>query len=439
MSEQEPGAFPSFGGFNSDEPLEGILGRRSMSMSLSNSTGSSSDDGRRGNVSQIFKRKKPPATTGKDTIMGKSDSTTAISSNKDKLSQQSVSKSDEDNKTSKQEKAQAVDDKKDQKPPAKEDIASVQSEQRSTASIAPSMNRSNYSTRSRPSRQQRFAAHTILATQDPSSVIDYLFVSIEQERQMHKLAGQNLRAVNNWLLFLPAIALTLASGVISLISESGLNISDDSRTYLSIVVGVVALVAVFWQALTKQMDLGSRVALHEATSIALKRLSEDILLTMSSTDDVPTEYVTMVSEKFGQALDSCASLIPLRIESAFSAVKDRLVLILRPPTGQPRKQFYKKDFMRFHATAYDELTSEIIHHWLWPFHIPPPRGAADNALRNFKEIITEGKEASRWGSDNRLCPCFGNRTTERSLFDVLPAASLADEQEFIRRPGGTEV
>ena len=282
--------------------------------------------------------------------------------------------------------------------------------------------------------------HTLATSQqvtaDPATMLENLFIGLEQERQMHKLTAQHLRAVNNWLLFLPSFTLALVSGIAALVSQTNLDISDTTRVYYSIFVGIVALMSVFWQALAKQLDLGSRASLHDSTTIALKRLSEDILLTLSSTaDKVPGEYVAMTSEKLGQALDGCPCVIPLRIQAAFSAISDRMVLMLHPPTGQaPPKQFRRTDFtMRLYATAFDELTTEIIHHWAWPFALPRPRAASDAALRNFKEIITTGREAPRCrggGVGLLFCPCLlGGKTQERSLFDVLPAASVASEQQ----------
>jgi hypothetical protein len=237
-----------------------------------------------------------------------------------------------------------------------------------------------------PNRQQRYMVRHTLATSqqvtaDPATMLENLFIGLERERQMHKLTAQHFRAVNNWLLFLPSFTLALVSGIIALLSQTNLDVSDTTRVYYSIFVGIVALMSVFWQAVAKQLDLGSRASLHDSTTIALKRLSEDVLLTLSSTDKVPGEYVAMTSEKLGQALDGCTSVIPLRIQSAFSAISDRMVLMLHPPTGQaPPKQFRSMDFtMRLYATAFDELTTEIIHHWAWPF-ILPPRAASDAAL-----------------------------------------------------------
>eukprot|EP00538_Stauroneis_constricta_P002365 CAMPEP_0119567052 /NCGR_PEP_ID=MMETSP1352-20130426/34825_1 /TAXON_ID=265584 /ORGANISM="Stauroneis constricta, Strain CCMP1120" /LENGTH=490 /DNA_ID=CAMNT_0007616249 /DNA_START=34 /DNA_END=1506 /DNA_ORIENTATION=- len=335
--------------------------------------------------------------------------------------------------------------KDDEQPssPASDDASSVD---RSQLSISQVDIKSVMTPRGSSSRAKRYTVRSAAPappTQhyaDPSSMLESLFIGLEQERHMHKLAAQNLRAVNNWLLFLPSFLLTLVAGIVSLVSESTLNISEKARVYYSIGVGVVALVAVFWQAVAKQLDLASRASLHDTTSIALKRLSEDVLLTMSSTSRVSAEYVNLISEKFGQALDGCssASVLPIRIESAFAAISDRMVLMLRPPTGQPpRKTFVKLALMRLYSMVYDELTTEIIHHWLWPFSLPLPRRASDAALRNFKEIITEGREASR--GRGKYCCCFGG-AEERSLFDVLPPETIVnDPQEFVRNRNGAEV
>ena len=320
--------------------------------------------------------------------------------------------------------------------------------------------------------------HTLATSQqvnaNPSTMLKNLFIGIEGERHMHKLTSQNLRAMHNWLLFLPSILLALFSGLLVLIFEAELpQIDDNDRVYASIVVGILALSSVFMQAVSKQLDWDTRAALHDITSIALKRLSEDILLTLSSTDHIiPAEYVALIGEKFSQALDVCcaSSTIPYKLETAFSLLSDRMVLILNPPPtnynatmgggggggnnshhyhrspsgggggggGKHHRAYIQRlDFMHLYMTAYDELASEIIHSRAWPFVYPQPRTVSDAALRNFKTIITEGREAGLRDGRGLLgctirycCPCLlpcsscccGNQKEpiERSLFDILP-------------------
>ena len=282
--------------------------------------------------------------------------------------------------------------------------------------------------------------HTLATSQQvhahPATMLKNIFISIEQERHMYKLAAQHFRAVHNWILFLPAILLSLLSGVVVFVFEAEELANQDFAVYSSILVGVASLVSVFWQALAKQLDLATRATLHDITAGTLKRLSEDIPLTLAATDNIPAEYVALIGEKLGQAVDSCPSSVPHKLESAFSAVSDRMVLMLRPPMGQPpRKHVQKIDFMNLYSTAYDELTTEIIHYWAWPFLIPQPRYASNAALQNFKAIVIDGRERKRRLSKTSFvrrylcfgwlgCNCCGENKLERSLFDVVPAASV---------------
>lgn len=281
--------------------------------------------------------------------------------------------------------------------------------------------------------KQHLIRHTLASTQqinaNPGLMLKNMFINIEQERHLHRLTAQHLRAIHNWLLFLPSIVLTLCAGVLVLVFEADLDSGDDLRVYSSIAVGVISLVSVFWQALCKQLDLGVHAALHAATAMSLKRLSEDMLLTLSATDTIPGEYVALIGEKFGQAVDACPGNIPYQLEAAFSALADRMVLIFQPPMIgiAPRTHVGQKDHIRLYATAFDELTGEIIDYLLFPFAFPNPRIASDAALCNFKSIITEGREVDRSRNLRKLfCPCLTTADEERSLFDVLPLASQLD-------------
>jgi hypothetical protein len=289
------------------------------------------------------------------------------------------------------------------------------------------------SARSRQRSKKYLVRYTLSTSQqvnaNPSAMLKNLFIGIEQERHMHKLAAQNLHAVHNWLLFVPCIALSLLSGLLVLIFEAEINVSDDARVYSSIAVGIASLLGVFLQAVSRMLDMGTRGTIHDVTSSAMKRLSEEILLTLSSTDTIPSEYVALISEKLGQALDGCTSAIPYKLESAYSSVSDRMILMLKPPAGQPaRKHVHKLDYMRLYSTLYDELNAEIIHFWAWPFMFPRPRAASEAAIRHFKAIITEGREAAirQPGVIRLCCPCFGENAVERSLFDIVPPASVGD-------------
>jgi len=325
--------------------------------------------------------------------------------------------------------------------PLAEDSSVMTSDQQSQVMETTSVSQPPFSvmsTRSRRHGKRYTVRHTLSTNQqvnaNSATMLKNIFVGIEQERHMHKLTAQHLRAVQNWLLFLPAILLSLLAGIVSLVFEADLKRQNEYRVYSAIFVGVIILLSVFWQAVSKQLDLGSRAALHDMTAAAIKRLSEDLLLTLSSTEAVPAEYVALIGEKFGQALDACPSSVPYKLETAFTSVSDRLMLMLKPPMGQrPRKAMHRTDVMRLYATAYDELATEIVHHWAWPFALPPSRDASEAALRSFKAIVTEGREVNkRKGCIQLFCPFLGKTEVEKSLFDIVPPASVVSEHS----PGG---
>ena len=84
-----------------------------------------------------------------------------------------------------------------------------------------------------------------------------------------------------WFLFLPAIALTLAAGILSVFVTT-----PDQNS----IVATLSFVSVFWQSLTKQLNYATWSKLHEAASgVALDRISENIQFFTKSTKNNHTE------------------------------------------------------------------------------------------------------------------------------------------------------
>jgi hypothetical protein len=253
------------------------------------------------------------------------------------------------------------------------------------------------------------------------------FVALEQHRLMHKLTAEHMRVIDTWFLFAPSITLTLMTGVVIFVFETTLKVQSDGRVYAAIIAGITAFVSVFWQALSRQLDLGTQGALHEAAAGTLQKLSADILFTISSTtksdDGISAHYVALVAEKYDQAMAMSPATIPYVLESAFAAVSNSLDLMLNPPVSKKskrKKRLQNVDLIRLYAKAYDELAAEILNHWAWPLAFPPPRRASERAIRSFTLVITEGRRSNgmRWLSFLRPL-----KKPKRSLFDVFPTSS----------------
>ena len=122
-----------------------------------------------------------------------------------------------------------------------------------------------------------------------------------------------------WFLFLPAIALTLAAGILSVFVTT-----PDQNS----IVATLSFVSVFRQSLTKQLNYASRSELHEATSVALDRLSEHIQFFYNSsskhTEEKVRESFFKCQEKFDQAMNGVMSPVPIEIVGAYGLLQVKL-------------------------------------------------------------------------------------------------------------------
>ena len=273
---------------------------------------------------------------------------------------------------------------------------------------------------------QQYQEATITNLEDNLLKIRNLFIRIEQERHMHELSSLYFGALHRWCMFLPAMGLAFASGLMAFIFQANIFSSnvdaDKAQVYASIAVGFTALFSVLWQWLSYQLRYGARADMHAATATLLGRLREDILLTLqlasstSANQIIPPSdgYVAEIFERFHQALSVCSSksAVPFRLRAAFVCLSDRMTVYWNHRTAQQRHTT-ELDFINVYGLAYDELTLEIVNYWAWPFRFPPdPRWTSVIVVQNLASIVTKGHERDRncfsaTGCLGRFCNYFG--------------------------------
>ena len=106
-------------------------------------------------------------------------------------------------------------------------------------------------------------------------VLMEVWYKVEQERQIQRLSAAHYGAWHFWFLFMPSALLTLLAGILAFLSTSDM-LGSALRVRLSIVVGCLALVATFLQALSDQLKLDSRAAMHRSAVLDLKRICDDL-------------------------------------------------------------------------------------------------------------------------------------------------------------------
>ncbi|KAL7551148.1 hypothetical protein ACHAWF_014347 [Thalassiosira exigua] len=276
---------------------------------------------------------------------------------------------------------------------------------------------------------------------------DYLTTGVLKENQKHLLASLHFRAIYDRLLFVPSIGITLVSGILAVLAQSGLY-SDAINTRCTLSVAVLAAFSVFWQSLMKQLDFGGRASLHDSAAMALSRIYKVALMksreqrieeldsalagraidreqvtrdvsadlgkveegspsmmeedpnngdstfeergtvsnagSMKAIKSVPDgdDHLTL-SKQFQQATQSCTSVIPIKISTAFNALESRIYVCNKKlvPCGNVNQP--KIAWERVYPALYHQLTLTIIGSKWWPYRVPDANWAVTKTIEDF--------------------------------------------------------
>lgn len=204
------------------------------------------------------------------------------------------------------------------------------------------------------------------------TVLKWIQLKIQVERQMQRLAAAYFGFWHFWFLFLPSAVLTMASGILAFLSTSDL-IGPDNRTLLASVVGCLALVATFLQSLNDTLKYGSRKEMHNSAVLDLKAIYDNLDFTQIKQFGMPIndhdknkKTIEDLCELYSQVQTGCKSAIPLRVLMYFNTIETRL---LTNPL----------DFEGYCA-VYQEATCAVEAYWLFPLCLPDPDSIAVQAF-----------------------------------------------------------
>jgi len=215
-----------------------------------------------------------------------------------------------------------------------------------------------------------------------------LQVKVEVERHMQSLAATYFAFWHFWFLFLPSAVLTMASGVLAFLSTSDL-IEEVDRTLLVAVVGCLALVATFLQALNDMLKYGSRKEMHRSAVLDLKAIY-DALDFMQISRIGSTENHGNVKEfhrMYSQVQQGCKSAIPLRVVQTFSTIETRLLSQL--PSNKDVDFKGKIGVSQIYLALCNEVYCAVAAYWLFPLRLPDPDRIMALALKRVHAQIAK--------------------------------------------------
>ena len=204
----------------------------------------------------------------------------------------------------------------------------------------------------------------------------WLWVKVEMERQMQRLAAEHLAFWHFWFLFLPSATLTMVSGALAFLSTSDL-IEPSNRVLLVTVVGLLALVATFLQTLSDRLKFGSRADMHRSAVLDLGAIIDsldfmkiDQIGISKEGLDQATNNVAEYRKMFSQVRTGCKSAIPLRVVQSFNTIGTRIPMKL--PSSKDMDFDGQIGYPEIHQTVWNEIYCDIAAYWLFPFAFPDP-------------------------------------------------------------------
>lgn len=219
----------------------------------------------------------------------------------------------------------------------------------------------------------------------------------------HRLAYERYSALDFWISF-PLALITLLSGIFAFFTEAEF-VGDKASSYFSLAIGIMALVSTFVQRLSKTFNFGARAEQHLQVCLSLKNLygkvnmdsrsmpEDNILESMSNGQD-ETRNARVAELKsnlkvyrgiYDQCLESCSSVLPIKISIAFSLLEQRLNLVNEPKDEEKAIEYIKMRDTRYEA-AYSELYNAISSSRPFPyFWIKDPHKAVTEAAESVED------------------------------------------------------
>ena len=244
-----------------------------------------------------------------------------------------------------------------------------------------------------------------------AAMLIFLSLQVDAECQMQKLAAAHFASWHFWFLFLPPSALTMVIGILAFLATAE-GIEEDAHVQLSIVVGCLALVSVFLQALNDQLAYGARAGMHKSAVLDLKPITDKLKFKQidrlrSASPATGMEECRQIYKLYSQVEKGCKSAIPLRVSQAFASIESRLMIEF--PSNRNVRLLGRIDEGDVLHVALTELHCVIAAYWLFPFVFPDPHRTVSTVLDRLYAKFSSDVSGCRDSGSKRISCCNARR------------------------------
>jgi hypothetical protein len=225
--------------------------------------------------------------------------------------------------------------------------------------------------------------------------LNKLQIELDTNRQMHRLAGKYFACQHFWLLFLPSIAITMVSGILSFSSDNPSFASFES--YFALSVGCLSVVSIFLQSMIKELDYGHRAKMHQNAGMDLKMMIESLRfdqLDLCGDHAKLEELIRSTKDKYIQVMASCKSVLPTEIGNAYEMAITRMALCFMPPVKyneDDEDNQSKVEWLALMKIVNSELFNSFSASLLWPLFMPDAQGVVELTMDNLKRELKRNR------------------------------------------------
>ena len=238
-----------------------------------------------------------------------------------------------------------------------------------------------------------------------------LRINIHTQMLMHMLAARYFQNRHFWFFNVPKGILITASGMLAFFGKE------------NFAIGTLTLVIAFLEGIGETLSYGSRAKMHEAVSIDLRDIENDLdLLKIAMSDEIDffedfnstsinasnsnsnnqanpayegssSESFESFKARFQQSLSGCKSPIPLALVVAFDKVHREGIFNGVKSDWAKFLEVYSVAYLKaWHMTLANVLVAEIETSFFFPLFLPNSKTVSARANKVFWEKVKSGSE-----------------------------------------------
>jgi len=154
-----------------------------------------------------------------------------------------------------------------------------------------------------------------------NKVYDYLLFQLKKNKYVYSKSSEYYR-IMNLKMIIPSLIMTSVAGIMSFISTS--DISNETKNYLSISVGIVSSISALIQSVNTNMGFSTRHEMFQKSADEYTKLITKVEFEMLAPNENYQEFINKIEEEINKIQESCKYYLPQFIIDDYIKNKNKI-------------------------------------------------------------------------------------------------------------------